>query len=147
MTCGADPGDLGGSWGSDLAETSGKTEPKISSQAAFRYPDSFHTMILCADLLPDTVTGQPVPTSHSCRGRAPGDTLVGEGLLCFGSACLSLSFGCPRLADGASDQFSLFGESCLSFSLVLGFSPRVARPVVVCLAVFLHGSPDLLRLA
>jgi len=37
--CGAGPGDLGGSWGSDSAEISGKTGPKTSSQTAFKPPD------------------------------------------------------------------------------------------------------------
>ena len=38
LMCGAGPGDLGGSRGSASAGNLGKTGPKISSQAAFRYP-------------------------------------------------------------------------------------------------------------
>jgi len=38
LMCGAGPGDLGGSRGSDSAQISGKTGPKISSLTAFRYP-------------------------------------------------------------------------------------------------------------
>ena len=101
LTCGAGPGDLGGSRGSISAEISWKNGPKVSGQAAFRHPNYTHlapplTVIRPADLLPEPRRHQ----KNSDRHRAPASRLRFPWGLPRQMGVEEPSFYPPRRASG-----------------------------------------------
>ena len=79
LMCGAGPGDLGGPQGAIPAGNPRKTEPKIFSQTACRYPEQIRSHLAL-----ELVCGADFPCKLMC-GAGPGDLGGSRGSISAGN--------------------------------------------------------------